>query len=82
MDRVGLVDEYTIGASGGHFWIPPEKYHSLPKVGMWTGLYEMFRDFSIDKMNEINKKGYGMGVSIVAVSMGLRGLWVPAILNS
>ena len=27
--------------------LPPPEYANLPKIGLWTGGYEMFRDFAI-----------------------------------
>jgi hypothetical protein len=82
MDRVGLVDDYTIGLTGGFDWIPSQKFFKLPKVGLWTGCYEMFRDFSFDQVRKISNAGYGMGVGIIGYSMAIRGAFLPLILNS
>lgn len=80
MDRVGFVDEFTVGIAGGNGWIPSPKYQALEKHGFWRGCYWTFRDFSIDKIKQISDKGYGMGAGIVSYSVALRGIWLPAIL--
>lgn len=80
MDRVGFVDEFTLGISGGNGFIPPPKYQTLEKTGFWRGCFWTFRDYSIDKIKSISDKGYGMGVGILSYSVALRGIWLPAIL--
>lgn len=67
-------------ASTGIF--PSAETDLLPKVGAWTGSYEAFHDFAIDSITAINSMGYGLGLGIIAFSLGMRALYSPFILYS